>query len=113
MTLSDVHDRPEVLAKLLGVPFEPAAVIDRNTVARYPVPRQVTAEERVRRAYAEYRAANELAWSKSAQNPYREQTWGQFLAECLREGLGIRKAGKLADRLTYATMARPDLYRAA
>lgn len=111
MTLTEVHDRPELLARYLGVPFAPATIPDDTTHTRYPSTRTLTAEEYVAHAYARYRQVVREEWNRHPSNPYRGQTWGQFLAECLREGLGIKRAGKLADKLDYARISRPDLYR--
>ncbi len=110
MTLPEVHTSPAALARYLGVPFA-AGTLPDGTWSRYGLTtsKPATAEEIVAHAWDRYRAA----LAEDYQRTHRPQTWSQFIAECLREGLGIRKAGKLADRLDYARMTRPDLYGTA
>ena len=112
MTLSEVHDNPELLARFLGVPFEDRTEIDRPMYGHYPYTRDttartVTAVQAVAAAWKHYRAHLEADYLR--HHPY--QTWGQFISECLRHGLGIKSKGKLTERLDYARMAHPELYQ--
>jgi hypothetical protein len=110
MTLSDVHAEPRLLAAYLNVPFEAGTVYRREWYyGRFHCeqPREASAEERVSLAWRAYRRAMEADYRKH----HPAQTHGQFLAECLREALGVKAKGKLADRLDYARLSRPDLYQ--
>jgi hypothetical protein len=106
VTLTDVHNDPRLLADFLRVPFEPREVSERSPYGYRTVTRTAPPEGAVRDAWGEYRAALDRDWLAR----HRGQTRGQFVAECLSEGLGIKNKGKLADRIDYAIRSRPDLY---
>ena len=55
-----------------------------------------------------YRANRAMEWQKSPANPYKPQTFKQFLADCLRS-LGI-KGGTVEERIKKAIATHPALY---
>lgn len=71
----------------------------------------VTDETTLEIWWSDYRDKLLNDWQKSALNPYKPQTYKQFLADCLRS-LGI-KGGTVKDRIKKAIAAHPDFYSQA
>jgi hypothetical protein len=107
VTLTDVHNDPRLLADFLRVPYEPTEHTERNYYNGRTTTKTLSAEDYALMAWDSYRKGLQEEWLAK----HRRQTWGQFITECLREGLGIKGKGKVTDRIDYAMMARPDLYK--
>jgi hypothetical protein len=114
MKLPDVYAEPRLMADLLAVPFEDVTTCPSwSYYNQNPKVMVKTAECRAREAMDDHIRGLREEFNKSKHNPWKEQTWHLFVTECLREGLGIRRTGKLADKMALALMMRPDLYAAA
>ena len=104
MTLSDIQNNPRLLAEFLNVPFEPTTVLCGHHERR-----EITAEERVEKAFDEYRDQLRQEWARHPFNQFKTQTRTQVVMECLSKGLGITK-GSVKSRIQQAKQNRPDLY---
>jgi hypothetical protein len=59
----------------------------------------------------DYRKQLNADWLKSKDNPWKHPTWDNFIRECLRKGVGVKK-GTTAAMRQQAIAARPDLFSA-
>ncbi len=117
-TLSDLAD-PAKLAEWLNYDGEPPTVTREtaesrlrngwhNTKANETVP--VNDAETASQWLREYRHELAIEWQKSAANPYKKQTDGQFMMECL-SSMGYKR-GTVAERKAKAIADHPEIYSA-
>ncbi len=69
----------------------------------------IPAAESIERKWREYRQQLFEDWQRSALNPHKPQTHGNFVRECAREAFGVK--GRTREEVVAACLAaRPDLY---
>lgn len=108
-TLSDLLD-PLNLAEYLDWPFEATEeTVPRGMYGGCSYTKKVNAEQVIKNRWERYVYRLFEDWLKSRHNPYKPQTYSQFIDECARKGLGITQ-GTLEQKVQKAFDLRPDLY---